>query len=129
MRKYLIPLVTAAIAVSVSGARAAPVTQADFLVATTANLVSLCAAAETDPLYTPARNFCEGFAVATYRMISIQEAASRTRRKLFCLPGNGPSRDQAVAAFVQWANGRPTTLASSPSDGIVEYLIAQFPCH
>jgi len=129
MGRGLIYLATIAIATGVPlGARAAPVGQDDFLIATTANLVSLCSAVAADPLYTPARNFCEGFVVGTYRVIATEEAATRSKRKSFCIPANGPSRDQAVAAFVQWASGRPKTLASAPSDGIVEYLIAQYPC-
>jgi Rap1a immunity proteins len=111
-----------------SGARAAAVTRDDFLIATTANLVSLCSAAESDPLYTPARNFCQGFTVGTYRLIATEEAATRSRQKLFCMPANGPTRDDAIAKFVQWASGRPKTLASSPTDGMVEYLTTQFPC-
>jgi Rap1a immunity proteins len=129
MKRHLIPIAAmATVAVGLSSARAAPVTRDDFLVATTANLVALCSAAETDPLYTPARNFCQGFTVGTYRAISAEEAASRSRRKLFCVPANGPTRDQAIADFVKWASGRPKTLASSPSDGVVEFLAAQFPC-
>jgi hypothetical protein len=129
MKNGLIYFATAGIAMVVAfGARAAPVTQDDFQVRTTANLVALCGADQTDPLYTAARNFCEGFAVGTYRLIAIQEAASVSRRKLFCLPANSPTRNQAVADFVQWASSRPKTLASSPTDGIVEYLVTKFPC-
>jgi hypothetical protein len=107
---------------------AAPVSQDDFQVQTTAHLVSLCAADPSDPLYTAARNFCHGFAVGTYRAIVMQQMATRARHKMFCLPASQPTRDQATAAFVAWANARPKTLASSPTDGIAEYLAAQYPC-
>lgn len=109
-------------------AKAAPVTQDDFQVDTTANLVSLCTATETDPLYTAARNFCHGFAVGTYRAIATEEAALKSKRKMFCIPANPPTRDQAIASFVQWASTRPKTLASTPTNGIVEYLVTQYPC-
>nr|WP_294556305.1 Rap1a/Tai family immunity protein [uncultured Rhodopila sp.] len=114
--------------IAAAGARAAPVTQDDFLLATTANLVSLCGAASADALYTPAQNFCQGFVVGTFRVVSAEESASRARHKLFCLPQNPPSRDQAVAAFVQWAAARPKTLESVPTDGLVEYFETAFPC-
>lgn len=113
---------------AMSEAQAAPTSQEDFQVATTANLVSLCGASATDPLYTAEQNFCHGFAVATYRMIEVQQTASRGARKLFCLPANPPTRDQAIASFVQWASSRPRTLASPPSDGIAEFLVTQYPC-
>jgi predicted lipoprotein len=113
---------------TVTGAQAAPVSQEDFQLATTANLVSLCSATSTDPLYTAAQNFCHGFTVGTYRALATEQAASGARNKLFCPAPNTPTRDQAISAFVQWASSRPKTLGSSPTDGIAEYLAAQFPC-
>ena len=113
-----------------SAAKAAPVNYDDFQVGTTANLVALCTSQPTDPLFTAAQNFCHGFTVGTYRAIVAEEAGSMQKHKLFCIPaGTAPSRDQAIAAFVKWAAARPTTLASSPTDGIVEYLAAQYPCN
>ena len=129
MQRDLIYFAAAGIAAVVaSGARAAPVTQDDFQARATTNLVALCSADQTDPLYTAARNFCEGFVVGTYRLAAIEEAASTSRRKMFCLPASGPTRDQAIADFVQWTTGRSKTLASSPTDGIVEYLSTKYPC-
>jgi hypothetical protein len=120
--------VVAAEALATSGARAATVTPDDFQVPTTAALVTLCTAPDTDPLYTAARNFCHGFAVGTYRAVATEVAASRAKHKLFCMGDTALTRDQAIAAFVQWASGRPKTLESSPTDGITEYLAAQYPC-
>jgi hypothetical protein len=129
MKLRLTTLVIALIGVAVaSQSNAAPVSQDDFQVQTTAHLVSLCAADPADPLYTAGRNFCHGFAVATVRAIVMEQMATRAKHKMFCLPASQPTRDQATAAFVQWASARPKTLASSPTDGIVEYLAAQYPC-
>jgi hypothetical protein len=111
-----------------SPAHAAPVSQDDFQVQTTANLVSLCASDPADPLYTASRNFCQAFVVATYRAIVMEQMASRTKHKMFCVPATQPTRDQATAAFVAWASARPKTLSSTPTDGIAEYLAAQYPC-
>jgi hypothetical protein len=127
MKRRLIALT--AMAMTCTGElQAAPVSQDDFRAATTANLVSLCSTPPSDPLYTAAINFCEGFAVGTYRMLEIEEAASRARRKMFCVPASVPNRDQAIAAFVKWASSRESTLAKSPTDGIAEYLAATYPC-
>jgi Rap1a immunity proteins len=111
-----------------SQSNAAPVGQDDFQVQTAAHLVALCSADQADPLYTAARNFCHGFTVATVRAIVMEQMATRAKHKMFCLPANQPTRDQATAAFVTWANARPKTLASGPTDGIVEYLVTQYPC-
>lgn len=117
---------SATVALAVSGAYGAPVSRDDFQVQTTGNLVSLCSAAPTDPLYTAAVNFCHGFAVGAYRVIMSEEAASR--RKMFCIPANAPNRNEAIAAFVKWANDHPKVLVDPPTDGIVEYLEAEYPC-
>ncbi len=124
-------IISAAVLIGVTlqtGAQAAPVSRDDFQAATTANLVSLCSASESDPYYTAARNFCHGFAVATYRAVTMQQMATRTKRKMFCVPASTLTRDQAIANFIEWAGARPKTLASSPTDGIVEYLTVQYPC-
>ncbi len=129
MNRSIISLAAAAIvALVASGARAAPVTREDFRVETTGNLVALCNAGETDPFYTAARNFCHGFAVGTYRVIASEEAASKSTRKMFCMPANPPNRNQAIAAFVQWAETRSDVLADTPTDGIAKYLVAKYPC-
>jgi type IV secretory pathway protease TraF len=121
--------IVAALLIAAAGsAQAAPVSKDDFQLTTTASLVSLCSAQSTDPLYTAAANFCHGFTVGTYRAIVAEEAASRSRQKLFCPPQQTTTRDQAIAGFVQWASARPKTLESSPTDGIVEYLSTQYPC-
>lgn len=113
---------------AMGSARAATLTPDDFTVPTTAALVTLCTAPETDPLYTPARNFCHGFTVGTYRAVLAEQSASRAKHKLFCMADKAVTRDQAIAAFAQWASGRPKTLESSPTDGIIEYLATQYPC-
>jgi len=129
MKRRLTTVVAALLVLAVaSPSNAAPVSQDDFHVQTTAHLVSLCAAEPSDPLYTAARNFCHGFAVATVRAIAMQQMATRAKHKMFCLPANQPTRDEATAAFVQWASARPKTLADSPTDGVAEYLAAQYPC-
>src|SRR4051794_16061605 len=99
--------IVAALLIAAAGAQAAPVAKDDFQLTTTASLVSLCSAPQTDPLYTAAMNFCHGFAVGTYRAIVAEEAASRSRNKLFCPPQQTMTRDEAIAGFVQWASARP----------------------
>jgi hypothetical protein len=129
MKRRLTTLAAALLGLAFAApSNAAPVSQDDFQAQTTAHLVSLCASDPADPLYTAARNFCHGFTVATYRAIVMEQMASRTKHKMFCLPANQPTRDQATAAFVTWASARPRTLANSPTDGIAEYLAAQYPC-
>ena len=105
----------------------AAVTQDSFLLRNTSDLVDLCSAAQTDPLYTAAANFCSGFTVGVFRVLQEEDAARRSRH-LFCLPEPAPTRNEAIARFVQWANADAGRLKTSGADGIATYLAQQFPC-
>lgn len=105
----------------------AALTSDEFLVRTTADLVNLCSATTADPMYTAAVNFCAGFTVGVFRVLQ-EEDMARPTGKLFCIPNPSPSRDQAIAAFVQWAKADPHRMALSGADGIATYLSQEFPC-
>ncbi len=77
---------------------------------------------------TAALNFCHGFAVGVYRVLEEENAAKRIGR-LFCIPdGVMPSRNEAIADFVQWAKASPDVMAQRPADGITGYLMQKYPC-
>ena len=111
-----------------SGARAAPLTEDNFLLKTTADLVALCSADQKDPMYTAGVNYCHGFAVGTYRMIEIQDAATRSKHKKICIQQYGMTRSQAIANFVTWAADKPNVLATTPTDGLGQYVLEAFAC-
>ena len=68
---------------------AGAVSEKDFEVQTTENIINLCTAAPGDPLYHQAVNFCHGFLVGAYRYY---EAAGSgpAGLKLVCLPNSAP---------------------------------------
>jgi hypothetical protein len=109
------------------GAAQAALTQDSFLLRNTGDLIDLCTATSTDPLYTAASNFCHGFAVGVYRVLDEEESARRTRR-IFCMPNPPPTRTEGLASFVQWAKANPNDMADPPADGIAKFLNQQFPC-
>jgi len=115
-----------AIALTAFGARAA-VTQDNFLIRNTGDLVDMRSAPQTDPLYTAAINFCHGFGVGVVRALQEQDAASRSRH-LFCFPDPAPTRNDAVARFVQWASAASNGLQMPAADGIATYLSQQYRC-
>lgn len=102
-------------------------TQDDFLVRNTADLVNLCSAPTTDPLYTAGANFCQGFFVGVVRVLDEVESAHQSRR-LFCMPAKMPSRTQAVTDYVAWAKASPDRLAMQPTDSIGGFLSQKLPC-
>ena len=50
----------------VPGLTNAAVTEEDFVVKTTRNLINLCTASPQDPRYGDAINFCQGYMVGAY---------------------------------------------------------------
>ena len=114
------------VAASVGVARG-EVAQDNFLVRNTGDLLELCSAPQSSPLYTAAVNFCQGFAVGVFRVLQT-ESAARGMHGLFCMPTPVPTRNQAIAGFVQWVRENPGQMAQPPADGIAAYLAHQYPC-
>jgi hypothetical protein len=123
---YWLAAVSLCAALSAGPARAA-VTADDFLLRNTGDLVALCSADKSDPLYTAASNFCHGFAVGVYRVLAEEDAAYPALR-FFCMPAAAPTRSQALAAFILWAKSNAADMAEPPEDGIVVFLSEEYPC-
>ncbi|HEY4044989.1 MAG TPA: Rap1a/Tai family immunity protein [Rhodopila sp.] len=105
----------------------AGVSSDDFSVKTTGDLVKLCSAETTDPLYAAAIHFCHGFGVGVFETEQLHQTASRAA-PLYCAPNPMPTRSQAVAGFVQWAAANPTVTNEVPAAGVLHYLIDTYPC-
>ena len=129
MKRGLLQFAAVGLAMAVaSDARAAPLTQDNFQLKTTADLVALCGADQTDPLYTAAVNYCHGFAVGTYRMLELEDAASRNKRKGVCLQQSGMTRSEAIGKFVAWAGENAKALDTPPTEGFGEFVLQAFAC-
>lgn len=104
------------------------VSEQEFHVQTTADLVELCASKPSDPLYTAATNFCQGFVVGAYQYHAVA-AKAENRRPLFCLPNPQPTRSEGIAGFVKWSQAHPAVLPKPPVEGMFEFLAEAYPCH
>jgi len=113
-------------AIAASPARAA-VTEDNFVLRSAGDLTALCTAAQADPLYTAAVNFCQGFTVGAFRVLQAEEAARRPPH-FFCLADPLPTRSDAITNFVQWVNGDPARSALGGADALAAYLAQRFPC-
>ena len=114
-------------AVAAPGLARAAVTQDNFLLSNTSDFVALCTAEQSDPLYTAAVNFCHGFGVGVYRVLS-EEGAASPRRQMFCPKDPMPSRNETLASFVAWAKANPTQMDAQPADSVAAYLMQTYPC-
>ena len=110
----------------VSSAHAAA-TEENFRARTTGDLLALCSVDQRDPLATPAIHFCHGFAAGAYQVLREIQAAQPSSR-LFCVPNPPPSRNEAIAAFVQWLRANPDQMSLPAADGVAHFLARQFPC-
>jgi hypothetical protein len=113
----------------IAGATAAPaaVTESEFPPNTVRDLIAICAPEPSDPMMTPAVNFCHGYAEGA---VDVEEAheAQKGARKLFCLPTPRPPRGSELTSFITWANEQPARLDMPAIDGLFIYLAGRYPC-
>ena len=106
---------------------AGAVSEKDFEVQTTENIINLCTAAPQDPLYHQAVNFCHGFLVGAYRYY---EAAGSgpAGLKLVCPPDPMPSRNDTIDMFIDWANAHSQHWSEPPVESEFRFLMEKWPC-
>ena len=105
----------------------ADVTEENFRLRTTTDLVALCGVSRSDPNAAAAIHFCEGFYLG---LDHFAEAVGRPfRNTLYCPPDNLQlTRDQVVAMVVTWHRRNPQYGAEAPLNGIVRWAAATWPC-
>ena len=110
------------------GLASAAVTEEDFIVKTTRNLVNLCTASPQDPRYEEAINFCQGYMVGAYHY-SIAEHSKDPKNLFVCLPDPKPSRNEVVALFVAWAKVNPQYMTDMPVESQFRFMAEKWPCN
>jgi hypothetical protein len=110
------------------GLASATVTEEDFVVKTTRNLVNLCTASPQDPRYEEAINFCQGYMVGAYHY-SIAEHSRDPKNLFVCLPDPKPSRNEVVALFVAWAKAHPQYMTDMPVESQFRFMSEKWPCN
>ena len=114
-------------AVVILPAWAGNVSEKDFEVQTTEQLLNLCTAAQTDPLYPQAVNFCHGYLVGAYKYSEAAHAGPNAP-KLVCLPTPPPTRSASIAMFIEWAKARPQFWNEAPVETEFRFLTEKWPC-
>ena len=105
----------------------AAITRDDFLVRTTQDLVKLCTAGESEPLYQAALGFCHGYAVGAYHYYQAT-TPDAGRAGSFCLPDPQPTRVEAIQMFIAWTKDNPQHMNDRPVDSMFRFLGTKFPC-
>ncbi len=106
---------------------ASAVSDKDFEVRTTRDLINLCTAATGDPLHAQAVNFCEGYLVGAFHYYQASTSGPKAT-KLLCLPDPQPSRNDAVKMFIEWAKTHPQYEKDLPVESEFRFLMEKWPC-
>ncbi len=102
-------------------------TRDDFLVHTTQDLVKLCTASESDPLYQAAIGFCHGYAVGSYHYYQAT-TSSGEQTGFVCFPQPPPTRVETLQMFLAWTKENPQSMNDRAVDSIFHFLGTKFPC-
>jgi len=111
----------------VPGLAGAAVTDEDFVLSTTQNLVNLCSVSPSDPRAKEAIQMCEGFMLGAYHYYLATNSGKNDMR-LVCMPNPTPSRNDVAAMFVEWINANPQYLKEAPVDSEFRFMSAKWPC-
>lgn len=105
----------------------ASVSEDDFQVTTTGNLVALCTTSKNDPRYLEAIHFCHGYLVGAYHYYLAEQNGPKGS-KLVCLPTPGPSRNESIDMFIAWTQQHPEYMNELPVESEFRFLIEKWPC-
>lgn len=109
------------------GLASSAVTEDDFKVKTTRNLINLCTASLQDEYYEQAIHFCHGYLVGAYQY-SLAESSNDPKKSLVCFPDPKPSRNQAIELFIAWAQKHPQFMTEMPVETEFRFLTEKWPC-
>jgi hypothetical protein len=114
----------------VPGLAGAAVTDEDFVLSTTQNLVNLCSVSASDPRAKEAIQMCEGYMLGAYHFYLATNTGKGDRgdMRLVCMPSPTPTRDQVAAMFVEWAKANPQYMKEPPVDSEFRFMSARWPC-
>jgi hypothetical protein len=109
-------------------AMAVAVDETDFEAKTTQNIINLCTASSEDPLFAQAVNFCHGYLVGAYHY-HVAQASGPDGERMVCMPEPPPSRNEAIAMFIEWAKAHPEYRNEPPVETEFRFLIETWPCN
>jgi len=107
--------------------RAGAVTEENFKVRTTQDLINLCTVSPDDPAYCAALHFCHGYLIGALHY-NMAETAGDTSERMVCLPNPAPTRNEGVKMFIEWAKSHPEYMNEFPTDTEFRFLIETWPC-
>ena len=111
----------------VAGLAGAAVTDEDFVLSTTRNLVNLCSVSADDSRAKEAIQMCEGYMLGAYHFY-LATNSGKSDMRLACLPNPTPTRNETAAMFVEWARANSQYMNETPVDSEFRFMSAKWPC-
>ncbi len=108
-------------------ALAGGVSEKNFRVEATQDLINLCTAASDDPLYPQAVNFCHGYLVGAFAYYEAESSGPKGI-KLVCPPEPRPTRNETIKMFIEWVKTHPQYLNDKPVETEFRFLMEKWPC-
>jgi len=126
MKSRILILVAAVVMFQPAWAEAA--SEKDFEAQTTEQIINLCTATPSDPLYQQAIYFCQGYLVGAYKYYEAAHSGPDAP-KFVCLPNPPPSRSSSITMFIEWAKVHPQYWKESPVETEFRFLMEKWPCN
>jgi hypothetical protein len=104
------------------------VSEKNFELDTTGDLVALCTAPSTDPLQKEAVNVCYGFLIGSYHYHVAEYAGLPSGSPLVCLPEPKPPRAKVLKMFLDWTKKHPEYMGDEAVGTWFRFLIETYPC-
>ena len=105
----------------------ANVTEENFALDTTRDLIALCGVDAADPNAMSAIHMCHGYFTGIVHFHKLMGEALEGH--VFCMKDKGePTRDQAVAMLVEWSRAHPEHDSMEAIDGVLQWAADTYPC-
>ena len=126
MRKLAIATTVVATSIVFSTAHAA-VTEENFRIDTTKDLVALCSVDASDPNAVAAIHMCHGYVTGLVHFHILIDRA--LEGEVYCLDeAERPSRDETIAMLVTWSGSHPEHDSKEAVNGVVQWAADTYPC-
>lgn len=106
---------------------AGAVSEDDFELDTTGDLIALCTVPVNEPLGREAVGFCYGFLVGSYHY-HVAENAGPKGNPMVCPPDPPPPRSEILKMFVAWTKKHPEYMNEDAVETWFRFLIEKYPC-
>ncbi len=126
MGKLAFAMVVVTMSIVFSAARA-EVTEENFRIDTTKDLVALCSVDASDPNAVAAIHMCHGYVMGLVHFHILMHRA--LEGSVFCIDeAERPSRDEAIAMLVTWSRSHPEHDSKEAANGMVQWAADTYPC-